>query len=214
MTAPTTKRTERRKHARRSTVSRTQGASGSIVRPGVAPRTTAVGRGKTKAAAPGQAGSGARRLTYSPALGIADYARRLADATPLELVEIERRGVTGSFVKTLARHLGMPAVRMFTVLRVPKATAEKKAAEGGTLNGRAGQCAIGMARLLGIAQNHVASSTAAEAATFDAAKWLGRWLEHPQPSLGGRKPADLLDTPTGHDVVARLLGSIASGAYQ
>lgn len=35
----------------------------------------------------------------------------------------------------------------------------------------------------------------------------------PSP-LGGRKPADLIDTPTGVEVVARLLGSIESGAYQ
>ncbi|HEY8707729.1 MAG TPA: antitoxin Xre/MbcA/ParS toxin-binding domain-containing protein [Burkholderiaceae bacterium] len=32
--------------------------------------------------------------------------------------------------------------------------------------------------------------------------------------MGGRKPADLIDTPTGVEVVARLLGSIESGAYQ
>ena len=39
-------------------------------------------------------------------------------------------------------------------------------------------------------------------------------IERPQPALGGRKPADLIDTPTGVEVVARLLGSIESGAYQ
>jgi uncharacterized protein (DUF2384 family) len=32
--------------------------------------------------------------------------------------------------------------------------------------------------------------------------------------LGGRRPADLLDTPTGVEVVARLLGSLESGAFQ
>jgi uncharacterized protein (DUF2384 family) len=53
-----------------------------------------------------------------------------------------------------------------------------------------------------------------QAKGFDAAKWLGRWLEQPQPALGGRKAADLIDTPTGVEVVARLLGSIESGAYQ
>jgi uncharacterized protein (DUF2384 family) len=39
-------------------------------------------------------------------------------------------------------------------------------------------------------------------------------LNAPQPALGGRKPADLIDTPAGVEVVARLLGSIASGAFQ
>lgn len=49
---------------------------------------------------------------------------------------------------------------------------------------------------------------------FDAVKWLGQWLERPQPALGGRRPADLMDTPTGMEMVAGLLGSIRSGAYQ
>ncbi|MFO1356707.1 MAG: MbcA/ParS/Xre antitoxin family protein [Gammaproteobacteria bacterium] len=51
-------------------------------------------------------------------------------------------------------------------------------------------------------------------ADFNAARWLGKWIETAQPALGGRKPADLLDTPTGLDMVSRLLGSIQSGAYQ
>jgi uncharacterized protein (DUF2384 family) len=71
-----------------------------------------------------------------------------------------------------------------------------------------------MVKLLGIAQSIVANSTASEARDFDAAKWLGLWIERPQPALGGRKPADILDTPTGVEVVARLLGSVESGAYQ
>lgn len=76
------------------------------------------------------------------------------------------------------------------------------------------QTALGMARLLGIAQEIVKGSMAPEARDFDSAKWLGQWLEKPQPALGGRKPADLIDTPTGVEVVAKLLGAIESGAYQ
>jgi uncharacterized protein (DUF2384 family) len=49
---------------------------------------------------------------------------------------------------------------------------------------------------------------------FDAVRWLGQWIERAQPALDGRRPADLLDTPTGVDLVARLLGAIQSGAYQ
>ena len=56
--------------------------------------------------------------------------------------------------------------------------------------------------------------TDAAAPGFDAARWLGQWIEQPQAALGGQKPADLLDTPTGLSVVARLLGALASGAYQ
>jgi len=153
-------------------------------------------------------------VAYHSTKGVDDYVRQVARATPLQLVEIERQGVLGSFIKDLSRRMEIPSSRIFTILGVPKATAEKKAAAGERVEGRGGQAAIGMVKLLGIAQEIVANSTASEAKTFDATKWLGRWIERPQPALGGRKPADLLDTPTGVELVARLLGSIESGAYQ
>ena len=135
-------------------------------------------------------------------------------ATPLDLVEMERRGVPGSLVKELVIKMAVPAVRMFSYLGIPKATIEKKAAGNEMIAGAAGQAALGMVKLLAIAQSIVQNSDSPEAKDFDSAKWLGQWIERPQPSLGGRKPADLLDTPTGFDLVARLLGAIESGAYQ
>jgi hypothetical protein len=40
--------------------------------------------------------------------------------------------------------------------------------------------------LLGLAPEILARSTAAEACGFDAARWLGEWIELPQPALGGQ----------------------------
>ena len=71
-----------------------------------------------------------------------------------------------------------------------------------------------MARLLATVQAIVENSTAIEAKDFDSAACLAKWLERPQPSLGGSKPSDLIGTPEGADVVVRLLGSIESGAFQ
>ena len=142
------------------------------------------------------------------------FVRRLATATPIEMVEIEREGVPGSFIKELSKRLQIPTSRMFGILGIAKATAEKKAASGEMVTGSGGQAAVGMVKLLAVAEDIVTHSTAPEAKGFDSAKWLGQWIERPQPSLGGRKPADLIGTPTGLEVVARLLGSIESGAYQ
>jgi putative toxin-antitoxin system antitoxin component (TIGR02293 family) len=153
-------------------------------------------------------------IAYDPKSGVDDYVRRVASATPMELVQTERAGVVGSLIKDLSRRMEIPSSRVFRILGVPKATAEKKAAAREMVSGRSGQAAIGMVRLLGIAQEIVRDSTAREAQDFDAAKWLGRWIERAQPALGGRKPSELLDTPTGVEVVARLLGSIRSGAFQ
>jgi putative toxin-antitoxin system antitoxin component (TIGR02293 family) len=153
-------------------------------------------------------------IAYHPKSGVDDYVRQVASATPMQLVQMERIGVVGSLIKDLSRRMEIPSTRIFRIIGVPKATAEKKASAREMVAGRGGQAAIGMVRLLGIAQAIVRDSTAAEAQGFDAAKWLGRWIERPQPALGGRKPADLLDTPTGVEIVARLLGSIRSGAFQ
>ena len=157
---------------------------------------------------------GGAAVMYRPGRGVDDFVRQVSAATPLQLVEIERRGVAGSFLKDLSRRMDIPAARVFSMLGVPKATAEKKASAGEVVAGSGGQAALGVARLIAIAQAIVANSTARQAQGFDAARWLGQWLDRPQPSLGGRRPAELIDTPTGIEVVSRLLGSIESGSYQ
>jgi putative toxin-antitoxin system antitoxin component (TIGR02293 family) len=162
-----------------------------------------------------QAVSGKRvHVLYVRSKGIDDFVSSVYGADPIRLIETERKGVAGVFVKDLSKRMEIPAQRMFAILGVPKATAEKKVAAGELLTGSGGRAALGIARLLGMAKEIVENSTAPEAVDFDAAKWLGVWLEKPQPALGGRKPAELIDTPTGVEVVARLLGAIESGAYQ
>ncbi len=153
-------------------------------------------------------------VIYSHAKGVDDFVHQVKFATPMQLVDVERKGVDGRFLKDISRRMNVPSARVFTMLGVPRATAEKKAASGEIVSGSGGQAAIALAKLLGTAQAMVENSTATQARDFDSATWLGKWLEQPQPSLGGRKPADLIDTPTGVEVVSRLLGSIESGAYQ
>ncbi len=38
-------------------------------------------------------------------------------------------------------------------------------------------------------------------------------LEQPLPALGGQRPAELMDTAEGQDIVFHLLDQIGSGAY-
>lgn len=142
------------------------------------------------------------------------YIAYLRTATPLQRVAAEREGVPAQVVKHMATSMDVPAVRMFNILGVAKATAESKAAQQARIAGASGQAALGMLCLLAIVKDIVKESTDAATQDFDSAKWLGRWIEHPQAALGGQRPADLLDTPTGYSVVARLLGSLQSGAYQ
>jgi putative toxin-antitoxin system antitoxin component (TIGR02293 family) len=159
-------------------------------------------------------GPGAEALAYRPGQSLVEYAKTLSAASPLALVDVERSGVRGVLVKDLSRALDIPAQRFFRILGIPKATAEKKAAQDAPIAGAGGQAALAMVRLLGRAEEIVGRSTAAEAAGFDTARWLGRWIEQPQPALGGLRPAELLDTPTGAEIVMRLLGALESGSYQ
>ena len=69
-------------------------------------------------------------------------------------------------------------------------------------------------RLLDLTKAIVENSASPEAQGFDSEAWLSRWLGHPQPCLLGRTPAEQLKEPGGLNVVARILGSIESGAYQ
>ena len=164
----------------------------------------------------GLGGRSIRKHPFGKISGGASFRRALlvANATPMEIIELERSGVQGTLIKDMSRQMEMPSSRLFTILGIPKATAEKKAAAGELVKGSGGQAAVGMMRLLCLAEEIAANSTASQAKGFDSAKWLGQWIERPQPALGGRKPADLIDTPTGVELVARLLGSLESGAYQ
>jgi putative toxin-antitoxin system antitoxin component (TIGR02293 family) len=179
----------------------------------VALRAVAPGRSIRKSTV-GPTGKTGRRVLYRRSKGVDDFVGQVLAASPMEVVAAEREGVVGVLVKDMSTAMDIPAVRMFDILGVPKATAEKKIAAGELIRGSGGRAALGMVRLLGIARNIVKNSKAPEAKGFDSAKWLGQWLERPQPALGGRRPADLVDTPTGVEIVARLLGSIESGSYQ
>lgn len=174
------------------------------------------GYGRTKRAAflKSMSRTQARRSPsgYAPGKGVGQFVEKIRHATPLELVEVERSGVGGRLLKDMANEMDIPTSRLFVMIGVPKATAEKKAANNEPITGAGGQAAIGIARLLGIAQSIVENSTA-DVKDFDVRKWLGQWLERPQPALGGKRPSEFLDTPTGLEVVSRLLGAVESGAY-
>ena len=150
---------------------------------------------------------------YEAELGVRQYVARIRRATPLQLMEAERTGVKARLVKDLANELKIPVARFYGMLDVPKATLEAKVARDEVVGGAGGQRALAMVRLLGQAHDIVSQSTAAGATRFETAHWLGEWIETPQPALGGRKPSDLLDTPTGFEIVSRTLGALESGSY-
>lgn len=147
------------------------------------------------------------RRAARPALE--SFLEAMEAAGPLERIELERRGVERNVVRGLADYLSVPASRLFVLLGEQHSVMSAQ-----RVSGSAGYAAMRLGRLVSIARELVAASTHPGATDFDVGKWLGQWLQEPSPALGGRSPATLLDTPSGSELVERVLGSIASGAYQ
>jgi hypothetical protein len=86
-----------------------------------------------------------RAIACRTTLGVDAFAQRIANATPIELIEVERNGVKGRFIKDLSTRIGVPAARVYEILGIPKATVKKRVAEGANVTGAAGHAALGMA---------------------------------------------------------------------
>jgi putative toxin-antitoxin system antitoxin component (TIGR02293 family) len=160
------------------------------------------------------AASTPKGLTYHPGKGaIRSFTADVARASPLTLVELERQGVSPRLFNDLRAEMGLSSARMVEIFKFPRSTLASKIKSKAPLKGREGQATIKMVKLLAQAQRMVDNSTSDQAEGFDAAHWLGQWLEVPQPALGGLRPADLLDTETGTQMVHQVLGAMESGAY-
>jgi len=155
----------------------------------------------------------ARDLSYQQDYGLDVFVQDLASASPVAVMELERQGVPATIMGDLARWMELPAVRLFEIVKIPRSTALRKAATSTCIDGSAGLTIIGIIRLLGIARRIVEESAPESERDFDTIKWFGQWIEQPHPGLGGSRPAELLDTPTGISMVAQMLGAIQSGAY-
>ncbi|MDP2440205.1 MAG: antitoxin Xre/MbcA/ParS toxin-binding domain-containing protein [Hydrogenophaga sp.] len=150
-------------------------------------------------------------LTYSGRRGLDDFLRQMYEATPMQTLETERKGVSAAILNELARRMELPTSYIAMALGISKVTAHRKIATGKLVDGRP---IVGLVKLLALAQEIVDESTSSQAEHFDTVKWLGQWIVRPQPALGGYKPAELLDATTGITMVAKVLGAIRSGAYQ
>lgn len=145
-----------------------------------------------------------------------DSFRALLRTAPLsERVRIEREGVPYQVVKGLIDEIGLSSSDFQSFVRIPKATYTKKMKDKALFAGTTGQSVVGLMELINKVEDILAAEQDnAEARNFDVEKWVGSWIQRPQPALGGLAPAELMDTPTGRSSVMRVLGAIQSGAYQ
>lgn len=138
------------------------------------------------------------------------YMQAFKAAGP-ELVAAVKGGLPAGAVDALAERMQIPKEQLMATLGLAPATIRRKAAQQRPLSADESSRVLGMARLIGQVQAMVEES--GEARGFDAAAWMAQWLQAPAPALGGRRPAEFMDTSEGQAVISRLLGQARSGAY-
>ncbi|MDQ2736539.1 MAG: DUF2384 domain-containing protein [Pseudomonadota bacterium] len=132
-------------------------------------------------------------------------------ADAMEQVALVKQGVPADFVQALAKRMSMPKERLAGTLGLASATVNRKSRENKPLSRDESSRVLGMARLVGQVQAMVEESGSPD--DFDAATWVAQWLDKPLPALGGRRPAELMDTPEGQSLVADLVARLQTGAY-
>ena len=130
---------------------------------------------------------------------------------PAERISIIKSGVKPEAFGVIARHMDRTREQLGKTLGLSVTTIDRKQKAGENLSPEQSERVVAMAKLIGQVQAMVEESGDPEG--FDAAHWLGRWLDEPLPALGGQRPADFMDTAEGRELVSRLLAMAQSGAY-
>jgi putative toxin-antitoxin system antitoxin component (TIGR02293 family) len=138
-------------------------------------------------------------------------ARKLFRTTKIERVKILKCGVPARYTRVLAHGMSVSKEKLYATVGLTRATVDRKVQNDGLLNADESERVMGIARLVGQVQTMVEES--GNPAGFEAAKWLGGWLDRPLPALGGKPPAEFMDTADGRALVSDLLAQQQSGAY-
>ena len=93
----------------------------------------------------------------------------------------------------------------------PRSTIARKMKYNSVLSKHESERVLMMAALIGQVATIVEES--GDAKGFDAAAWIGQWIETPLPALGNQKPAEFMDTAAGQQLVSQLLAQSQSGAF-
>jgi putative toxin-antitoxin system antitoxin component (TIGR02293 family) len=168
-------------------------------------KPSAVGRGRTPTSAD------PKTVVWGELPGSMFDCVEAYHADPIERVRLVKHGVPAKLVEMMAKGMSIPKERLVAMLGLARATVDRKAREDKLLSVDESSRVLGMARLLG--QVHAMVLESGDAARFDAAGWLAVWLERPLPALGGRRPAELMDTPEGQAIVFDVVARLQSGAY-
>ena len=143
--------------------------------------------------------------------GVLAYAKNLYQASAAEYAGVVRGKVSATHVDLIVDVTAIPKERLVRFLDLRPATIARKIREGEMLSTDQSERVLGLERLIG--QVAVMVGDSGDSTGFDAARWVGDWLEQPIPALGGAKPADYMDTIEGQERVSRLLVQSQAGVF-
>jgi len=129
----------------------------------------------------------------------------------IERVDLVKEGVPASLLVLISEDMAISKDKLYTTLGLARATVNRKLRGQQVLNQDESERVLGIARLVGQVDQMVKES--GNAVGFDAAKWVAAWLDRPQAALGGKRPAELMDTSDGSGIVSDLVARMQSGAY-
>jgi putative toxin-antitoxin system antitoxin component (TIGR02293 family) len=132
-------------------------------------------------------------------------------ADPMQRIELIKSGIGADGLIDLATSLHTTKDQLFKRLGLPRATVDRKARNKQNLSQEQSERVVGLMKLVGQVRTMVEQS--GDPTKFDAAQWIGEWLERPNGALGGIRPAELMDTVEGQELIAGLLAKMQSGAY-
>jgi putative toxin-antitoxin system antitoxin component (TIGR02293 family) len=132
-------------------------------------------------------------------------------ADPISRVDAIKSGIPATFVDEIAAEMGRTKEWLLPTLGLSTANFNRKKSEARPLSKDESERVLGIARLVGQVEAMVKES--GNPAGFNAAQWVGRWLEEPLAALGGRKPGGLMDTAEGQAIVSNVLARAQSGTY-
>lgn len=176
------------------------------------------GKTATKACVPSRLSRDDAAVKHKPSgqqVGVIKAANQVA-AAPLQqftFVNLDtiRKGVLAKKVLTVSRRMNLTKGQVMEALKFPPSTIDRKISQNERLTPEQTERFVGLESLIDQVQAIVEES--GDPTGFDAAKWLGEWLEQPLPALGGHKPSEYMDTVTGQQYISSLIARMQSGAY-
>ncbi|ROR21468.1 putative toxin-antitoxin system antitoxin component (TIGR02293 family) [Comamonas sp. BIGb0124] len=144
----------------------------------------------------------------------ADLPRYVHQMPSLDKVALVKDGLLAESISDVAFAMDITLDNTNRFLGLPASTIARKIREKQPLATEQAEKVVQLVSLIGLVEQIVDEyGDPKSTLDFDAARWLGEWIEKPQPSLGMRKPSEFLDTATGIAMIETLLKRIAAGAF-